>query len=263
MSQCRSRSTDTRRPLWEVLREDVLDDSTCDEGHARFSGGRTTGARSRSATTRTSSANPPKSFKGPAEAGVQGQGRPQRQSAPVGLGHCGRLRGRAGERRLRAGRRGGNRMVVAAEEGRQLHPDPDDSADGCLGPDPHLDRLGLQQPCVHQGVFRRRGGRSTSRRTASTAATTWQAINATAPHPWAARLWQEFLFSDQGQILWLKGFAHPARFNDLAKRNKIPKSLLSALPPAALYAKAKFASVAQQTAAKNKIVAEWPSKVGA
>ena len=90
-----------------------------------------------------------------------------------------------------------------------------------------------------------------------------QAINATAPHPWAARLWEEFLFSDQGQILWLKGFAHPARFNDLAKRNKIPKALLNALPPAALYAKAKFASVAQQTAAKNKIVAEWPSKVGA
>jgi putative spermidine/putrescine transport system substrate-binding protein len=90
-----------------------------------------------------------------------------------------------------------------------------------------------------------------------------QAINATAPHPWAARLWEEFLFSDQGQILWLKGFAHPARFNDLAKRNKIPRSLLTALPPAALYAKAKFASVAQQTAAKNKIVAEWPSKVGA
>jgi putative spermidine/putrescine transport system substrate-binding protein len=90
-----------------------------------------------------------------------------------------------------------------------------------------------------------------------------QAINATAPHPWAARLWEEFLFSDQGQIIWLKGFSHPARFNDLAKRNKLPKSLLNALPPAALYAKAKFASVAQQTAAKNLIVAQWPSKVGA
>ena len=28
-----------------------------------------------------------------------------------------------------------------------------------------------------------------------------QAINATAPHPYAARLWQEFIYSDQGQIL--------------------------------------------------------------
>jgi putative spermidine/putrescine transport system substrate-binding protein len=90
-----------------------------------------------------------------------------------------------------------------------------------------------------------------------------QAINATAPHPWAARLWQEFLFSDQGQVLWLKGYTHPARFNDLAKRNKLPKSLLNALPPPAIYAKAKFASVGQQSAAEAKIVAEWPSKVGA
>ena len=77
-----------------------------------------------------------------------------------------------------------------------------------------------------------------------------QAINATAPHPWAARLWEEFLYSDQGQIIWLKGFAHPARFDDLATRKVIPKSLLSALPSAALYAKVKFASIGQQTAAK-------------
>ena len=42
-----------------------------------------------------------------------------------------------------------------------------------------------------------------------------QAVNATAPHPWAARLWEEFIYSDQGQILYLKGYAHPARFADL------------------------------------------------
>lgn len=89
-----------------------------------------------------------------------------------------------------------------------------------------------------------------------------QAINATAPHPWAARLWEEFLYSDQGQLLFLKGFAHPARFNDLAKRNVIPKALLTALPPASLYAKAKFASLGQQTAAKALIATDWPSKVG-
>jgi len=88
------------------------------------------------------------------------------------------------------------------------------------------------------------------------------AINASAPHPWAARLWEEFLYSDQGQILFLKGFAHPARFNDLAKRKKLPKALLSALPAASIYAKVKFASLSQQTAAKNTIAAQWPSKVG-
>jgi putative spermidine/putrescine transport system substrate-binding protein len=89
-----------------------------------------------------------------------------------------------------------------------------------------------------------------------------QAINASAPHPWAARLWEEFLYSDQGQILFLKGFAHPARFNDLAKRKKLPKSLLNALPAPSLYAKAKFASLGQQNAAKAKIATEWPAKVG-
>lgn len=89
-----------------------------------------------------------------------------------------------------------------------------------------------------------------------------QAINATAPHPWAARLWEEFLYSDQGQLLWLKGFSHPARFQDLAKRKVIPNALLTALPSAALYAKVKFASSGQQTNAKNLIAQQWPSKVG-
>jgi putative spermidine/putrescine transport system substrate-binding protein len=89
-----------------------------------------------------------------------------------------------------------------------------------------------------------------------------QAINATAPHPYTARLWEEFVYSDQGQLLYLKGFAHPARFNDLATRKVIPKALLTALPSPALYAKAKFASLAQQTAAKAKIASEWPAKVG-
>ena len=89
-----------------------------------------------------------------------------------------------------------------------------------------------------------------------------QAINSTAPHPFTARLWEEFVYSDQGQLLYLKGFAHPARFNDLATRKVIPKALLTALPSPTLYAKAKFASLAQQTAAKAKIASEWPAKVG-
>jgi putative spermidine/putrescine transport system substrate-binding protein len=89
-----------------------------------------------------------------------------------------------------------------------------------------------------------------------------QAINANAPHPWAARLWEEFLYSDQGQLLWLKGFSHPARFQDLARRKVIPKSLISALPPANLYAKVKFASNGQQTAAKALIAQQWPAKMG-
>jgi len=86
-----------------------------------------------------------------------------------------------------------------------------------------------------------------------------QAISAFAPHPNAARLWMEFLYSDQGQLLWLKGYSHPARFQDLAKRKKIPSALLKALPSAKIYAKVKFASASQQAAAKAKIATEWPT----
>jgi putative spermidine/putrescine transport system substrate-binding protein len=89
-----------------------------------------------------------------------------------------------------------------------------------------------------------------------------QAVSATGPHPYAARLWQEFIYSDQGQILYLKGFAHPARFNDLAQRKVLPKALLTALPSPALYAKVKFASIGQQTKAKALIASQWPTKVG-
>ena len=74
-----------------------------------------------------------------------------------------------------------------------------------------------------------------------------QAINAHAPHPWSARLWEEFLYSDQGQLLFLKGYSHPARFADLSKRKVIPSSLLSVLPPAGLYAKVQPAADAIQT----------------
>ena len=90
-----------------------------------------------------------------------------------------------------------------------------------------------------------------------------QAVNATAPHPWAARLWQEFIFSDQGQILYLKGYAHPARFPDLVARKAIPKSVTGALPASWLNAKgAKFASLGQQAKAKAVVNTEWPAKLG-
>ena len=89
-----------------------------------------------------------------------------------------------------------------------------------------------------------------------------QAINATAPHPWAARLWQEFLYSDQGQLLWLKGYSHPALFSDLVARKVVPAALLKALPNPASYSKVKFASVAQNNKARATLTTEWPKRVG-
>jgi putative spermidine/putrescine transport system substrate-binding protein len=86
-----------------------------------------------------------------------------------------------------------------------------------------------------------------------------QGINADAPHPFAARLWQEYLYSDQGQLLWLKGYSHPALFTDLVGRKVVPKALIQALPAAKIYAKVKFASPSQQSKAKALINAQWPT----
>jgi putative spermidine/putrescine transport system substrate-binding protein len=58
----------------------------------------------------------------------------------------------------------------------------------------------------------------------------FQAINADAPHPAAARLWQEFLYSDEGQNLWLKGGARPVRAEAMAEEGTIDQELYDALP---------------------------------
>jgi len=58
----------------------------------------------------------------------------------------------------------------------------------------------------------------------------FQAINADAPHPAAARLCQEFLYSDEGQNLRLKGGARPVRGDAMAEAGTIDADLWSALP---------------------------------
>ncbi|MBO0981730.1 ABC transporter substrate-binding protein [Microbacterium sp. SD291] len=57
-----------------------------------------------------------------------------------------------------------------------------------------------------------------------------QAINKDAPHPAAARLWQEFLYSDEVQNLWLKGGARPARMEAMTEAGTIDAELSAALP---------------------------------
>jgi putative spermidine/putrescine transport system substrate-binding protein len=49
-----------------------------------------------------------------------------------------------------------------------------------------------------------------------------QAISAYAPHPNAAKLWMEYIYSDEGQLGWLEGYCHPIRFNDLAEERQDP-----------------------------------------
>jgi putative spermidine/putrescine transport system substrate-binding protein len=90
-----------------------------------------------------------------------------------------------------------------------------------------------------------------------------QAISAYAPHPNAAKLWMEYLYSDEGQIVWLKGGCHPIRYNDLVKRNLIPADVTSKMPAAELYAKAVFPTIDQINASKQAINDNWDKVVGA
>ena len=89
-----------------------------------------------------------------------------------------------------------------------------------------------------------------------------QAISAYAPHPKAARLWMEYLYSDEGQILWLKGYCHPIRFNDLVARQIIPQNLMGMLPPAELYQEALFPTLSQLDHAQETITGQWDALVG-
>ncbi len=86
-----------------------------------------------------------------------------------------------------------------------------------------------------------------------------QAINAKAPHPAAARLWQEFLYSDQVQNLWLAGGARPVRMEAMTKAGTIDASLTAALPQ--VPAETVVPTEAQSTAAGTLLGQKWAAAV--
>lgn len=90
-----------------------------------------------------------------------------------------------------------------------------------------------------------------------------QAISAYAPHPNAAKLWMEFLYSDEGQLIWLEGYCHPIRFNDMVERGVVPQELLDKLPTPELYNEAVFPTLEQLNNAREIITSQWDSVVGA
>ena len=87
-----------------------------------------------------------------------------------------------------------------------------------------------------------------------------QAINAGAPHPAAARLWQEFLYSDEGQNLWLKGGARPVRAEAMQKAGTIDKTAYDALPK--IDGTPVIPTEAQNTKAKQALSASWAKAIG-
>jgi putative spermidine/putrescine transport system substrate-binding protein len=87
-----------------------------------------------------------------------------------------------------------------------------------------------------------------------------QGISAFAPHPNAAKLWQEFLYSDEGQNVWLEGYCHPIRYENLVTDNKVPQEQLDKLPDVE---GAVFPTLDQLNAATELITKGWDGTVGA
>ena len=87
-----------------------------------------------------------------------------------------------------------------------------------------------------------------------------QAISAYAPHPNAAHLWMEFLYSDEGQTLLMNGYCHPIREADMRARGAIPADLLAKVPDASGVV---FPSLDQLSAAEELITSNWDTVVGA
>jgi len=85
-----------------------------------------------------------------------------------------------------------------------------------------------------------------------------QAVSKNAPHPAAARLWEEFLYSTQGQNIWLEGYARPAELQAMVAAGTVNKAAYAKLPAVAHVA-AAFPTPAQATAAGTVVSSDWTS----
>jgi putative spermidine/putrescine transport system substrate-binding protein len=86
-----------------------------------------------------------------------------------------------------------------------------------------------------------------------------QAISKYAPHPNAAKLWMEHLYSDEGQLMWLKGYCNPIRYDDMVERGVVPADLAAKLPDST---GAVFPTPAQLKTATDLITKGWDTTVG-
>ena len=89
-----------------------------------------------------------------------------------------------------------------------------------------------------------------------------QGITAKAAHPVAAKLWMDYLFSDEGQQLLMQGYARSVWFGDLTRRKVLPVELLDRLPPATAYARVAYPTITQSSAAQKVITEGWDRVVG-
>ncbi|OKH69123.1 ABC transporter substrate-binding protein [Mycobacterium sp. SWH-M1] len=88
----------------------------------------------------------------------------------------------------------------------------------------------------------------------------YQAINKEAPHPAAARLWQEFLYSDEGQNLYAQGGVRPVRADNMIANKTLDAEVAKALP---VVDGPVTVPTPQQTEAASKYLSEnWAAAVG-
>jgi putative spermidine/putrescine transport system substrate-binding protein len=89
-----------------------------------------------------------------------------------------------------------------------------------------------------------------------------QAINKNAPHPAAARLWEEFLYSqaaDGGQNLWLQGGARPVEQPAMTSNGSIDTAAAANLPPVS--GTPIFLSPTQATSAATYLTSNWANAI--
>jgi putative spermidine/putrescine transport system substrate-binding protein len=86
-----------------------------------------------------------------------------------------------------------------------------------------------------------------------------QAISKVAPHPAAARLWEEYIYSAEGQNYYLKGGARPVEVAAMTSAGTVDKDALSALPP--VNGTPVFMTDAQGAAASAYLAAHWAQAI--
>nr|WP_307717620.1 extracellular solute-binding protein [Streptomyces sp. V4I23] len=86
------------------------------------------------------------------------------------------------------------------------------------------------------------------------------AVNKNAPHPAAARLWQEYLFSATGQNLRLKGYARPVLMETMREDGTLDEDAAAKLPT--VEGEPQFPTDAQLEKARVTVDRGWAKAVG-
>jgi putative spermidine/putrescine transport system substrate-binding protein len=88
----------------------------------------------------------------------------------------------------------------------------------------------------------------------------YQAINKGAVHPAAARLWEEYLYSDEGQNLYLAGGARPVLADVMQAAGTINAADYKKLPP--VNGKPLLLTTDQSTKAADYLSKNWSKAIG-